>query len=44
MAVANFVGGVPAGIVELIALVATFAPIIVAVARPARSAVPALAN
>jgi hypothetical protein len=44
MAVANFVGGVPAGIVELIALVATFAPIIVAALRPARSAVPALAN
>jgi hypothetical protein len=44
MAVANFVGGVPAGIVQLIALIATFAPIIVAVARPARSAVPVLVN
>jgi len=44
MAVANFVGGVPAGIVQLIALVATFAPIIVAVARPARSAALVLAN
>lgn len=44
MAVANFVGGVPAGIVELIALVATFGPIIAAALRPVRVAVPVLAN
>jgi hypothetical protein len=44
MAVASFVGGVPAGIVQMIALVATFAPIIAAALRPVRSEVPVLAN
>jgi hypothetical protein len=44
MAVASFVGGVPAGIVQVIALVATFAPIIAAALRPVRSEVPVLAN
>lgn len=42
MTVANFVGGVPAGIVQLAALVATFVPIVVTVLR-APTAAPALA-
>jgi hypothetical protein len=37
MTVANFVGGVPAGIVQLCALVLTFAPMIVAVLRTNRA-------
>lgn len=37
MTVANFVGGVPAGIVQLAALVLTFAPLVVAILRAARA-------
>jgi hypothetical protein len=44
MTVANFVGGVPASIVQLAALVATFAPIVVALLRRRPLAEPASAG
>jgi hypothetical protein len=33
MVVANFVGGIPAGIVQLVAVIATFVPMVVLLAR-----------